>query len=491
LKPLAVIWSYRWILVVGIVVCAGVTYGVRRSATNTYEASTLVQVTTSQQQSGAFLSEDVLLQLTDVYAELARSDRAGLLGITKDRLPVSLAQLKADVTVATDQPGVLRFTGQSTDPKKAAREANGVSDGFASLVALQQQATQQSRLAEAQSRTNDLQKRLSRQPQSSHIAATLQSQIQTLSTQIASILTAPSDSVSTIQRARPASSPVSPRPARDAVLAALFAALLLPSLAYVWFRFRGRFGSAEDAAAELKMPVLGELPHARRSTEVALEPLRVMRVAVATLVGHEGFEPSRDDAAIVVITSSEAGAGKTFVTSNLVRTAAADGRGIRAIDLDLRSPGLHERLGLPIAPGLRNVLSGELGLKDALQAMTGDAAGGEVLTAGVSDAGAPELVASPRLRNLLLEVADHDGLTIIDTPPVLPVSDPLIIARHATAVVLVINARTTRRREAHRAVAALRSVGAPVIGLVFNESSYRASDYDNGTYDSGHLAIAK
>jgi capsular exopolysaccharide synthesis family protein len=214
--------------------------------------------------------------------------------------------------------------------------------------------------------------------------------------------------------------------------------------------------------------LVGAVDAARRD-----EAFRIVRsnLEVATL------ELERN---LVMITSPNAGEGKTSTSSNLAMAFAASGRRVILVDLDLRHPDVHRRFGAHNERGVTDVLLGEAELADCLQFVEvgespgKNAAGLFLLPAGRQPSNPSELLGITRSARLLNHLVEQAELVLIDAPPVLPVADALVIGRLAAGVVLVAEARQTTYPQIQRAVDTLTRSQCRLLGVVLNKQ--RAHD---------------
>jgi capsular exopolysaccharide synthesis family protein len=177
----------------------------------------------------------------------------------------------------------------------------------------------------------------------------------------------------------------------------------------------------------------------------------------------------------MAITSASVGEGKTSVATNVAAAFSRAGCRVAVVDADLRRPCVATFFGLRPERGLTDVLAGTCSLREALTlADNGRLA---VLTSGAPPANPSEALAGAAMKDVLRQLADEYDYVLIDTPPVLPVSDPLVLAPLVDGVIFVIQlGRTTRDRFA-RATKALQ-VSATIVGVVLNKSgSGRDRDY--------------
>jgi capsular exopolysaccharide synthesis family protein len=186
---------------------------------------------------------------------------------------------------------------------------------------------------------------------------------------------------------------------------------------------------------------------------------------------------------IIMLTSPEPGDGKTTTAVNLAITMALSGRRVLLVDGDMRRPTVHKVLGLERGPGLGDILEAEaLGGADMLPAKHVGVEGLDVLTAGCPQRVTAEALDSNRMKQLLLTVrAEYDAI-VVDTPPVLAASDPLIVAPQCDATLVVVSTATTESEALHATRDTLAAIGVRIAGVVLN----RYTPESSGGYKYGY-----
>ena len=159
--------------------------------------------------------------------------------------------------------------------------------------------------------------------------------------------------------------------------------------------------------------------------------------------------------------------GKSFVSVNLAHLLASAGRRVLLVDGDLRRGRLHRYFSLDRGPGLSDVVSGSVPLEEALRPSGVDRL--DVLSTGRIPPNPAELLASHRFQHLLAAVSKRYDLVLVDTPPVLAVTDPALVARHAGVNLLVLRAGAHSIQEIALATKHLSQSGVRVQGAILNE----------------------
>lgn len=279
------------------------------------------------------------------------------------------------------------------------------------------------------------------------------------------------------------SAPFEPTPRRNAVLGIVLGLLVGIGLAFLVEYLDDSIKGKEDLDRAVPgVGVIGLIPQipdwkARaRSRVVSLsdptspgaEAYRILRTSIQFL----GIEHQTK---VIQMTSASAQEGKTTTLSNLAVAFANSGLRTVVVCCDLRRPRLHQFFGLDNAVGFTSVLLGNVALSRALQPVPGQDRL-LVLASGPLPPNPAELLSSSRTADLLRNLAAQADIVLVDCPPVLPVTDSIVLSQRVDATVLVVSARTTTRKAAHRAAEMLHQVNAPLIGAVLNgvteESGY-------------------
>jgi polysaccharide biosynthesis transport protein len=271
--------------------------------------------------------------------------------------------------------------------------------------------------------------------------------------------------------------PFRPSPARDAMGGLAVGLLLGIGLALLLEHLDDSIKSAADlSAATGGAPLLAVIPRQadwRNKDEAQLvslaQPSSPTAEAYRTLRTSVQFAGLERPIRTLQVTSPRAQDGKTTTATNLAVALSRAGQRVILVDCDLRRPRVHEFFGLSSAVGFTSVLVGEAALMTAVQVVP-ELERLRVLPSGPTPPDPSELLSSRRTADLLVALREAADVVILDTPPVLPVSDALVLADSIDAVMLVVSARSTTKKEAQRAYELLQQVDAPLIGVVMNAS---------------------
>jgi capsular exopolysaccharide synthesis family protein len=277
---------------------------------------------------------------------------------------------------------------------------------------------------------------------------------------------------------------IAPTPRRDWMMALLLGTVLAVGLAFGLEYFDDTVKTPEDVTRRLKMPLLGIVPAVRGERVPVLtgpvphgfgEAFRSLRTSlVFTSGGGEG-------ARVIAVTSTQPLEGKTTTACNLAAALALGGARVLLIDADMRRPGLHKAMGMQNTIGLSHLLVGQARVRDAVQ-RTGEP-NLFVITAGKTPPNPSELLASERMRAFVKNLSSGPfDWVVIDTPPVLAVTDSVILSQMVGGLVFVIGAEMTRRMHLERAVETLAASRPRLIGAVLNRVDFEANKYYYSRY---------
>jgi non-specific protein-tyrosine kinase len=208
----------------------------------------------------------------------------------------------------------------------------------------------------------------------------------------------------------------------------------------------------------------------------ALEPRHPVAEAYRSIRTNLRFSTIDRRLRTLVVTSSLAGEGKSVTAANLAIVMAQLGLQVVLVDADTRKPVQHKLFHLKRQPGLSDaLLAEETPPQHYLQKV--DVPNLHILSSGVRPPNPAELLGSQRMQQLLAALHTVADVIILDTPPLLVVTDAAVLASNGSDVVLVVNARRTQQNALLRAMSALQKIDAHLCGVIVNELSRSARGY--------------
>jgi capsular exopolysaccharide synthesis family protein len=285
--------------------------------------------------------------------------------------------------------------------------------------------------------------------------------------------------------------PVSPNIFNN-LLMALFGGLTLAiGLAFAFEYADDRIKNPDELKKHLGLPFLGMVPAlfdkditapliGKGVPNIFAESFRSIRTNLL-------FSSTDQGGRLVVITSSTPGEGKTMVSTNVAAALAQAGYHVLLIDADMRKPRVHQVFDAALTPGLSNLLVGNATASEAIHASS--TSGLWIMPAGTHPPNPAELLGSKRFKDFAAFLMQHFDWVIIDTPPVMAVTDASLAANLAHGVVFVVGSEMTSRRIAQRAVEQLEMGQARFLGAVLNRvdlehNAYYYSRYYRADYGS-------
>jgi capsular exopolysaccharide synthesis family protein len=240
------------------------------------------------------------------------------------------------------------------------------------------------------------------------------------------------------------------------------------------FRAR-RVDSVEDVAAGLGLRLVGALPALPSRNRVASRSRKSVQNERWQNILIESVDATRtmllhasrvENIHVVMVSSPVKGEGKSSLACHLAASLARAGRKTLLVDCDLRSPTLHRLLGLPLGPGLGELLRDEIGIDGAI--VESMASSLDVITAGQCDDLAIQALAGDRLRALLSNLRNRYDFIIVDSSPVLPVADSLLVSQSVDAIIFSVLREVSRLPQIYSAYERFAALGVKTLGAVVN-----------------------
>ncbi|WP_018154914.1 polysaccharide biosynthesis tyrosine autokinase [Demetria terragena] len=408
------IWASRRLVLVVLLLVVGAAAVATATAPRTYTATARAYLAAQGGESAGALSRQDLQTYTEVLSSPT------VLQPLRERLGLpSGTPIQVSATLA-DTASILEIQAQASDPKQAAALANETPEVLAEVA-----------------------------PQFTSLlagGATVRS--------------------SMIEPASVPDRPSSPAVVRTMTLAVLAGLVLGVCAALLRSALDTRARTVEHLEEQFDAPVLAEVPKTQPQPDLTREPYGPHAEAIRRLRTNVRFIDVTRESGSLVITSPHAGDGKTTVAISLAQAMARDGRRVLLVDGDLRKSDVGRLLDLDDSVGVTSVLVGETMLDDVVQQWEGTSL--YVLPAGPQPPNAAELLGSSAMRQLFTAATSAFDFVILDSPPLVPVVDALLIERLAGNLLLVVAADKTSRRDMQSARRSLETVNAHLSGTVLN-----------------------
>lgn len=205
----------------------------------------------------------------------------------------------------------------------------------------------------------------------------------------------------------------------------------------------------------------------------AAEAYRVIRTGIQ-------FAQAGKELQTIALTSCTPNEGKSTTIANLAVVLTQAGKSVLLIDCDMRNPTVHKNFNLSNKVGLSSCISMDTALSDAVQKTSIE--GLYALTGGVIPPNPSELLGSEQMKNVLQRAKEQYDYVLIDTPPVMPVTDALIVSRFVDGMILVIASAEVKVKMARDVKNQLVNAGANILGVVLNKVRSEHHGYGYGYY---------
>jgi len=265
-------------------------------------------------------------------------------------------------------------------------------------------------------------------------------------------------------------SPSSPNVPRNLALGALLGLLLGLGVALLRHVLDTRVRSEQDVRTVSDRPLLGTIGYDDKVPDHPLilrdEPMSGAAEAIRRLRTNLQFTDVGDRPRSIVITSSIPGEGKSTTSLNLAVALADAGSRVILIDADLRRPSVASSLGLEGQVGLTTVLIGRAEVEDVVQRWENTSL--DVLPSGRIPPNPSELLGSKAMEHLLEQLTTRYDVVLLDTPPLLPVTDAAVLGKLAGGALIIVGADRVHRPQLRESLEALMTAGVHIHGVVLN-----------------------
>jgi capsular exopolysaccharide synthesis family protein len=493
-QALAVVWLRKWSIIAITLLTVGAALLVSSRQTPVYESRVRILVipvtdvgTASVPIPDPNLATEAELIDSVAVAELVADD-LGTSGPPRDLL----GNLSVDQPTDTD---IIEVSYRNADPLQAQRTAAAFANAYIKFrtdtvteAILRTAANVQEQIDQLTQEFNIVNRQLQNLDETDPNRGPLEARVNLLSAQIVPLqleLVSLPDEVTVgriIQPAALPSSPVSPNHVVNGIFGLVAGLGLGVGVSFLRDRLSERMRSSEEAEAYLEAPILAAIPRVaswRRRKDPflvtavqwrspAAEGYRVLRTNVLSATSALGVKS-------IAVTSAYAGEGKSATVANLGVVLARAGKRVVIVSADLRRPRLHQFFKREGQPGLIEVLAGRTTIADVLQEVTLPTRGFDtesarlyLMPSGRVPEDPTELITSGPMARVLKDLEDLADIVLIDLPPVLPVTDAMVVAAVTKTVLLVIGPKANTRPVISSARQQFDRAGARILGGVLN-----------------------
>lgn len=515
-RYLALLWHWAWLLVLATALAGGAAYLVSSRMVPIYQASTTILVNEAPATRSADYASVMTSQLlTQTFAQMITKQPVleGVIQRLGLKMPAESLKRAIQVQPVKDTQ-LIEIKVESPDPGQAAAIANAVVTVFSD----QNQALQASRYAASKQSLQDQLDQMNQKIQASSDAikalgtdpanqserdrlesnqAQYQQVYANLLQSYESVRLAEAQTTSNIVAAEPATPPrypVRPRIVMNTGLAAVVGLLLAMGLILLIEALDDTLRDPDDVARYLGVPILGLI--AAHDTNKYTQPISAAQPRSPVSEAFRALRTNIQFASVdhpmhtLLVTSPTPQDGKSTVSANLSVILAQSGHTVALIEGDLRRPRVHKSIGLPNRSGISGLfVQPNTHLNGALQET--DIDGLYAMTSGPLPPNPAELLGSEKMFEILHQVRERVDLVVIDSPPVLAVTDAVVLAPRMDGVLLVVRPGKTKLLACKQSVEQLQRIGANLLGVVLNDVEIKRSSYKYASYKGYYYADSK
>ena len=513
-RYISLAWHWAWLLILAGAIAAGVAYYINRNTTPVYQASATFLINEAPLTRSADYSSIVTSQsLAQTYALLMTKEPV-LQGVV-DRLGLNLPAryLAGSISVQpVKDTQLIVVSVVDTNPQRAVDIANTLGEVFSE----QNQGLQASRYTASKQNLENQLARLDQQIQEvtmslsnlgeepvagsptqdpnrverDRLQTTLAQYRQTYAYLLQSyeqVRLAEAQSTSNIVQVESAQlprSPIRPRTMRNSAMAGALGLMVAAGIVFLIEALDDTIKSPEDITRQLGVPILGIIATHESETEgpvTANQPRTPVAEAFRALRTNIQYASVDRPLNTILVTSPSPEDGKSTIAANLGVVLAQGGRKVVVVDADLRRPRVHKLFKLSNQQGTSDLfVKPPEPLNGTIQKT--EVANLYALTSGNLPPNPSELLGSEKMVKILDMVHDEADIIIIDSPPLLAVTDAAVLAPRTDGVLLVVKPGKTKLAACRQAVEQLQRVGANILGVVLNDVELRRSRYKYAYY---------
>ncbi|MDX1437229.1 MAG: polysaccharide biosynthesis tyrosine autokinase [Anaerolineales bacterium] len=502
-RYLAVLRHWAWLLLLATILGGVGGYVSSIRTTPIYQASTTVLINQAPAtQSSEYASLITSERLAQTYAQLMTKEPTLERVVDELELEISAGYIRANTSVSPiPDTQLIEVRVEDTTPQRAALIADALVNVFADYyneeiqavrfseskanleaqleVANQQIEQTNAQLASISDEALDLEERDRLEAKLAQFRQTYAGLLQSYE----QVRVAEAQSTSDIVPVEPASAssrPIRPKTAQNIALGAMVGFMLATGVVILMEALDDTVKGPDDITRHLGLPVLGLIAKVKQNGDgpiTAMQPRSPVAEAFRALRTNIQFASVDYPISTLLITSPSPKDGKTTVASNLSVALAQSGRKVVVVDTDLRRPTIHRRMKLANRKGLSDLfVQNQVDINGTMR--DSSIPNLSVITSGSLPPNPAELIGSEKMFTLLSEMKDEADIIVLDSPPVMAVTDPAVLAPRVDGVILVIRPGTTKLGASKQAVEQLVRSGAQLLGVVLNDVDLKRSRYN-------------
>lgn len=494
---LALFWHWLWLILLATLIAGASAFFFSRRMTPFYRSTTTILVnaapaTKATDYSSVMMSE----QLTSTYAQMMSKDPVLDEIILQLNLSMTRDELREMITVTpVRDTQLIQVTAETIHPILSANIANSLAIVFTNQIEqIQSQRFTQSKTT-LESQLADLEKQLEIYKLQADYAATpeekerLDSKVtqyqeiySSLLQSYESVRLSEAQAVSSVVQVEPASAnskPVKPKVMQNTLLAAVVGFLLAAGVIVTREAMDDTIKIPEDITRKFNLPILGVINQHDTVDDNPItlsDPRSPTAEAYRTLRTNVSYTSVDKPLRMLLVTSSEPGEGKTTTICNLAVVLAQNGKKVIVADCDMRHPRVHTYFGLSNRVGMTSLFSQPSDLMKGARQST-KLENLSVVSTGALPPNPAELLGSQKMQAILATMRQNADIVLVDTPPVLAVTDAAVLAPSIDGVLLVVRPGKTRATALRQTLEQLNQVNAKVLGVVLNGVVSRGSYY--------------
>lgn len=491
------LWHWAWLIVLAGVLAGGAAYITSIRTTPIYQTNTRMLVNDPPGMRTTDYSSVVASQtIAQTYSKMLTDSPVMDKVIEKLKLNMSSAALSGAITVEVIQnTQILSVSVTDTIPARAVEIANTIGQVFANRIRELQSERYAASLDGLQKQVTDMESQINdtntQLPQVTDPAQKLQLESRlteyrklysSLVTQYEQVRLAEAQNSTTVIQTQPAqlpTSPIQPKTTQNTILAVVVGMLLAVGVIFAIDALDDTIRNPDEIRQKFNLPILGmiarhSVPEGKPITQdQPRSPVAESFRALRTNIMYSAVDaPLRR----ILVTSATPQDGKTTVTANLGVVMSNSEHKVTIIDADMRRPQIHRRFGLTNRSGLSFLFVSPLEeIGEAVQATS--VPGLTIVTSGVLPPNPVELLVSRKMIQIFDRLNQDTDLILIDTPPLLSVTDAAALAPLIDGVVLVVKPGETHMGVFRQAVEQLQSVRARILGVVLNDVEPKSRRY--------------